>query len=371
MADNIIGNMFGVDPDQLRMQRFQQAQQQNAQMAQLDPFQRASASMANVGAGAVMLGAQALGLKTPEEQRAEVRRSAMMGVDAAKPESLYAAAQKLQQVDPAGSAELVRAARQLEVEKSKLRLEEQQTSLAAAREVALSEENRKKGVRPVNIGNGMMQDYVVDAAGTVTNVPVGKPYRNPDVAKLEREKQMPAGAFKLQDDHLAAYSAADRMRADYSAFGDMIKQGKLNLGLIDNVGGRLAIKAGVAGEDAVNLQRFINSMEENRNSLLLLNKGTQTEGDAIRAMTQLVSNINDKKYVAARMKDLSEISDKAANRFKSRAENVTKQYKAEPIDFSLYKTEKSAYDVSQPSTQTTAPSKGAVRKYNPATGRIE
>ena len=61
MADNIIGNMFGVDPDQLAQQRQQQIYAQSIQQAQLDPYQRASASLYQGGAGVGQIGAQMMG----------------------------------------------------------------------------------------------------------------------------------------------------------------------------------------------------------------------------------------------------------------------------------------------------------------------
>jgi len=133
MADNIIGNMFGVDPDQLRMQRWQQAQQQNMQMAQMDPFQRASASMANAGSGLTMLGAQALGLKTPEERLSEARKQAMSGIDTGKPDSMFEAARKLNEVgDTQGAMMLANNARALKSELSRQEYETAKTSQAEA-----------------------------------------------------------------------------------------------------------------------------------------------------------------------------------------------------------------------------------------------
>jgi len=95
---DIIEGMFGVDPNQLRMQRYQQMQQQNMQMAHLDPFQRANAQIANAAGGATMLGAKAMGLKTRDEQVAEARQEMAAMIREGDPKSYLEAAEKARQL---------------------------------------------------------------------------------------------------------------------------------------------------------------------------------------------------------------------------------------------------------------------------------
>lgn len=94
MADNIVQGLFGMTPESYQLAQQQQAQQQAAQFAQLDPFQRATYSMYTGGrqlGGAI---AGALGAQDPMLQRITQQQSLLKEINPADPRSLAMGIQK-------------------------------------------------------------------------------------------------------------------------------------------------------------------------------------------------------------------------------------------------------------------------------------
>lgn len=144
--------MFGVDPEQLRAQRMQRAYEQNMQMAQLDPAQRATAAWGNIGSGLFEMGARAAGLQTPEERIATVRQQAFSQLNQDDPESFKKAALMLnQEGDTRGAAMLVQAGREVEkgqaaaqAQAEKERIAQAQLELKEAQMNMQDEANRRR-----------------------------------------------------------------------------------------------------------------------------------------------------------------------------------------------------------------------------------
>lgn len=111
----IVGGLFGVSPEQLQAQRNQALDARAIQLAQLDPFQQAYASIYS-GAGRAGRGvAGLLGAEDPELERISTRQKAVQGLDGTNPHSLLQAAQQLAQSgDYAGAQELYAQARKLQ-----------------------------------------------------------------------------------------------------------------------------------------------------------------------------------------------------------------------------------------------------------------
>lgn len=367
MADNIIGNMFGVDPDQLRMQRFQQAQQQNIQMAQLDPFQRASVSMANVGAGATMLGAQALGLQTPEEKLAASRKQALAGLDTTDPDAVNKAAQALNQSgDTQGAAMLAQHARQITREQSALGLQAAQTE-KALREPAKTIETGVEG-KP---------DYrqKMEQQPDGTWKPIGPAYR----VGSEAGGMKPGDELRFMNQHdkdvQRATGVIDRSldaTGKIAAISSDPNFGKVFGGYTEKMIGKLA-----PGEIA-GLQAKVDSLKSN---LMAAGLEAMRNGQGIGAMTErewpimqgMIANLDpkmDEKSAKQTLGRIQEIFDRAKERS---ANFYDKKWKSKPqfYDPSIKEMAKAPPTVGiqqqtqQPTTQ------GAVRKYNPATGRIE
>jgi len=120
MAENTIGNMFGVDPQAMAQARQNSVRQQAYQHAQLDPFQQASALTYQGGAGLVDAGMMMAGRRPAAEEQAERRNSYVAGVDMNNPEQVNQAAMKANQAGDSQAASILsQHARALKVEAEK------------------------------------------------------------------------------------------------------------------------------------------------------------------------------------------------------------------------------------------------------------
>lgn len=201
MAENIINNMFNVDPDQLRQQRMQNLYTQSMQTAQLDPFQRANQAIMQGAGGAAMLGAQAMGMTTPEEQLIETRKSVLQGFDPSNIESIMASAQKLNTAgDTQGAMILAQHARDLEKQKVE---EEYKKALT---ERALREPDITK-IMEVGVAGkpDMRQKLVKQDDGTWE--PEGEPYRVGKSASADTGMK-PADELRWMNQHSKDYERA-------------------------------------------------------------------------------------------------------------------------------------------------------------------
>jgi hypothetical protein len=173
-----------------------------------------------------------------------------------------------------------------------------------------------------------------------------------------RKGELPTQALKLQNEELDGISTAASIRADLGAITSQLIGGKLKLGLIENVSGDLRNKVGISDEDSRNLNTFKATLERLRNDSLRLNKGVQTEGDAVRAWNELISGINDPGVVKQRLDEIQRINTRAINIRKLNVENIRRNYSASPFDFSPYENQPAAVGPTSPSGA------GTVREFN-------
>ena len=123
--------------------------------------------------------------------------------------------------------------------------------------------------------------------------------------------KLPVGAQKLQDEHLNVIGQTAGVDAILGGIVRQIDSGKLKLGPWENILSEGANWAGASNENSRNYQSFKSNLEKMRNQTLLLNKGVQTEGDAQRALKELMDNLNDPKVVKQRLKEIQEINRRA------------------------------------------------------------
>ena len=97
VANDIVAGLFGLSPYQVQQQQQAAIQQQAQAYAQQDPFQRATQSMYQGGAGLAGIGSGMMGMVNPEVEAAKQREAIMGGnVDMQTPQGLRALAAKLQ-----------------------------------------------------------------------------------------------------------------------------------------------------------------------------------------------------------------------------------------------------------------------------------
>jgi len=138
MADNIVGGLFGVDPQQLAQQRQALDFSQAYRYAQLDPMQQAKMSIYQGAAG---LGRVATGLLggDPEMEKASMAKALSSQFDITSSEGLRQYAQALAQNGAPDFAQMA-VARADEVEKGSLGLQKTRADISKAELSAAQEE---------------------------------------------------------------------------------------------------------------------------------------------------------------------------------------------------------------------------------------
>jgi hypothetical protein len=97
MADDIVGGLFGVSPEQLNAQRRAQAEARAAAAAQMNPYQRAS-YLTQLGAGGLMGGvARSLGSGQDEQEAYKQKQQMLSQVDMSTPGGILKAAETARQ----------------------------------------------------------------------------------------------------------------------------------------------------------------------------------------------------------------------------------------------------------------------------------
>lgn len=185
------------------------------------------------------------------------------------------------------------------------------------------------------------------------NSPTGFTYRMPteisgqpamDPARLRRgNDKLPTPALKLQNEALDAIGTAAAMNADLGAFGRMLAEGKLSLGLGANIESRGRNFLGMSDENSRNFASFKANLERLRNESLRLNKGVQTEGDAVRAWNEMFESINDPQVVMQRLADIQRINDRGAQLRQLEVDNIRANYGLDPLDTSAYRNQPAAF----------------------------
>jgi len=182
------------------------------------------------------------------------------------------------------------------------------------------------GAQPVTI----MRDgkpVVVDAR---TDRVIGDAPPNPQNAP----KPLPAAALRIQDEAIEQMMPMGGLnnRID-RLLQDLGPTGNLRLGPVLNQTNRALNATGISTPQSRAYEELKTNLEQFRNGILMLHKGVQTEGDAQRAMNQIVGNINDPKVVSQALTRLRELNDEASRLQTTRINTVRREYGAAPMDF--------------------------------------
>jgi hypothetical protein len=152
--------------------------------------------------------------------------------------------------------------------------------------------------------------------------------------KRDAPKPMPPSALKLQQDELDAIGAASSINADLSAYEKKINDKKLKLSLPENLTARALNYIGASTPETQEFASFKADMEKMRNASLQLNKGVQTEGDAVRAWNELFENLNDSSVVKKRLQEIQNINKRAVVLRKNNIDVIRANYQLSPLDTS-------------------------------------
>lgn len=159
---------------------------------------------------------------------------------------------------------------------------------------------------------------------------------NPDTGEIEpnpySEKPLPVGALKMQQEAVDALKAAENTSSLSSKLAQQAQSGELNLGPVSNLINRGRNFIGASTPESVNLGLMETDLEKLRNDTLRLNKGVQTEGDAIRAMNEVIQSKNDPQLFSAAMGRLNDINNRAEQMQQMQIDQIRQNYRVAPLN---------------------------------------
>lgn len=167
------------------------------------------------------------------------------------------------------------------------------------------------------------------------------------IKESQNVPKLPTSALKLQQEELEAIGTASTINADIGSLQKQIESGKLDLGPVENLKSRAKNAIGISDENSRNFASFQATLEKMRNDSLRLNKGVQTEGDAVRAWNELVESANDPKVVAKRLGEIQKINERAANLRRMQVDSIRSNFGVEPMNTTGYSNQPPAIGATQ------------------------
>jgi len=150
--------------------------------------------------------------------------------------------------------------------------------------------------------------------------------------KVPPKKPVPATIQNAEAEDLYGVQSITSINDTLDRFSKQIDTGSLQLGPLSNFISGAKNAAGLSSTESRNYASFQATLEKLRNDTLRLNKGVQTEGDAVRAWDELIKNISDPKVVKQRISEITRLNKVAAEYRR----NVIQQRRAdnglEPLD---------------------------------------
>lgn len=126
-------------------------------------------------------------------------------------------------------------------------------------------------------------------------------------------RPMSSGVQSKEDEDISDIQTIQSVGTQIDQIIEDIKSGGLELGPINNLLSRGQNLAGVSTPGSRNFAALEATLEKLRNDSLRLNKGVQTEGDAVRAWNEITKYITDPNVVAeqlTRVKNLNAIASR-------------------------------------------------------------
>ena len=147
---------------------------------------------------------------------------------------------------------------------------------------------------------------------------------------------LPHQALKMQNELTREISESKNTLEDIQPFIDSLDRGELQLGPIDNSLNYLRNQTDNSTKASQSKALFDTWKEDLRNRKLLLNKGTQTEGDALRAIDAIISAGKDTKLLRANLVNLQLAFKRMEEQSRLNLNNVTSNYGLPDMDVSEY-----------------------------------
>lgn len=167
------------------------------------------------------------------------------------------------------------------------------------------------------------------------------PYQQRYLDILEKKadpsrKPLPASALKLQQESLDNLGISNNISADLKQITQKLDSGELDIGPVENLLSKGKNFLGLSDDNSRNYATFRATLEKMRNDSLRLNKGVQTEGDAVRAWDEILADLNDGKLVSNRLKEAAKINERGALLQQNNIDVIRSNYGQDPLDLSTY-----------------------------------
>jgi hypothetical protein len=217
----------------------------------------------------------------------------------------------------------------------------QQYKLAQAKQMESS------ATRPIltDLGNGAftrVTDPVTGESKIVKNNDVKEYLERQATKKQTKNINLSDKQIEAQTDELDNIAATTDLLSDTDEFLDMMtpdsETGELQLefGALDRMGDAIALSTGIGNtQEARNSASFDRYISRLRNELLRMAKGVQTDGDAQRAIDEIVSATESRDTEAVRqaMEDLRVVQKRTIQRYKAKIQNRRKAKNMDAFDF--------------------------------------
>ena len=160
-----------------------------------------------------------------------------------------------------------------------------------------------------------------------------------------------------EDEDLGIMQASANISGETGRFASQVESGQLNLGPVENVISEVRNFAGRSNANSRNYNSFNAGLEKLRNDSLRLNKGMQTEGDAVRAWNELIKNTNDEGLVQQRLAEIDSINRRAIDQKRAIVSQRRSSQNVGPADFTEIErgSIRSPYDLSKGETRQAIP----------------
>jgi hypothetical protein len=336
MAENIVAGLFGMTPQMYQNQQYGQDLNRGIALAQLSP---GAAAQAGLQASVGQLGrgiAGAMGIQDPQMMKMSQRNQLLQEINLTDPNSLVAAAKKAASIGDAEFAVgLIDRAKSLAESSSKIALTQAQTLKALQPDkltgderyinaLRIVENKLQKGEKPTsielsnaNISGQMLskpRSYFDQASGQMVTQAATDPSKAFPLAYKEMGTTTEEGATTVPKPTVqqatggnlpsvsqkeigeidASLKKLELSKPELESFLGSLKSGAVKYDATSNtldLVGAIALPALGFKEkgDQVKKDEIRRALTERVNTLLLMAKGTQTEGDATRAADQIAS----------------------------------------------------------------------------------
>lgn len=417
MAADPTGSGLFATPEQYQQQLTQQALANSARMAELTPEQSAR-QMAQFGGYQLAGGiAGAMGAQDPQLKLQSLRQQVLRNLDQTDPNAIATAAQQLaQNGDQQGAMQLAELSRSAALKKAQA-----DKAMRTAGATTVSERNREmisnaeiklakgESLTPEEearvrwlIGQENKPKIFRDSdTGEITTIePIDLTTSAPNLAALVGKQavqpSMQGGGAKTATGVAGTVTTTPATKLPASIkkeVGNVDEQmttldasinkitaltptiNKLDLGLYQNLERGISGFLGKPTKDTLEFKQLRRAVLEQANNLLLLAKGTQTEGDAQRARDQIADEDTwkNKELLTSAFNDLKTTLGNTKEALKAKRTTLTATgIPAIPgIGAGDIAPNKSSMSGANPQIQPAPSAPKATHRYNPSTGRVE